>query len=354
MRTALHALPLIALVACVEVDGGDVRTPGKPDPVDKGGCTADATPTDVNRSMTIDSDDDPDFADVPDGCWQLWGTLRIESSRVTTLSKLKNLSNVTSLEIEDSGLTRIDVPITVDVYDEVLIRNNVRLTDISGVNFRDPDDQVARDLDITITDNPLLGDLGRLDYVREIARGLRIQNNAKLAAVELRDLDRVGAQGVTISTNAELVSIDLGQLASVGKLIVQTNAKLTTLGGVTATSIPGDVTISGNRALTQLSGMTALATVGGAVALDDNDALVSLDGLASLRAMATLSVSNNAALASLAQLNHATVTGNVTLLGNSALDWCKPHEIDHCATTGPVTLPTAPAQYDCPCWCRTN
>ena len=68
------------------------------------------------------------------------------------------------------------------------------------------------------------------------------------------------------------VLLPLARLDTVNRIEISSNTALTSIAGLTATSINGDVLVRGNRALTSLGTMSSLTQITGNLTIDDNDA----------------------------------------------------------------------------------
>lgn len=149
-------------------------------------------------------------------------------------------------------------------------------------------------------------------------------------------------------------------LATLGRLEVASNPQLTQISGLAATSISGDVTLRGNPVLATIGSMSSLTSIGGALVVDDNDALVDLTNLIPAgmnRISGGLTISNNARITGLGKLTTMLdgITGNVTITSNPTLSICSAIVVDHCAqvgTTAAVISGNSGTQNNCGnCWC---
>jgi hypothetical protein len=91
-----------------------------------------------------------------------------------------------------------------------------------------------------------------------------------------------------------------------------TDPEMTTLHLPCLASVGGDLWVKGgNERLTDLDGLAALSTIGGALTISQNDALLSIDGFASLEEVGVLTVDRNDSL--------GHINGFGSLLGAEAL-----------------------------------
>jgi hypothetical protein len=90
-----------------------------------------------------------------------------------------------------------------------------------------------------------------------------------------------------ITGDLEIVSTTVGNLAFLSSLV----------------RVGGELRLSGNDALLDLTGLDALEDIGGRLSVNYNDGLLDLSGLGSLHSLQSLSVVGNSALISVAGLN---------------------------------------------------
>ncbi len=371
------------LAACVAPVGGD---DSDRDPK-VGDCDLDDDSIKVvSKNYTFKSIDDIEDAELPSGCWDLDGTLRIESPNVTSLAKLGKLAAVTNLELINTKLTKLDFVEPVTVYETLDIRSNTSLGSLDGLTI-DQD----RAIKITVQDNGALtslaglSDLTKLEHKVDLAgtiltRGdLVIRGNAKLTTLGLTRLNEVmgrfeidgnGALAkidglsdlatvgdLRISNNAALTTIDIANLETVKAFEIADNAALTSFSGIRAHQIGGNLMIRNNRALTSFGSMFSLDSISGNVAIDNNAALTNLGMFTlTLRTVAgTMTVSNNPQLTDLGSVSHlGAIAGAVSITNNVKLPYCKALEIDHCVSSGAVSIVgnLNTTMTNCNCWCE--
>jgi hypothetical protein len=291
-----------------------------------------------------------DFDELPSGCWDLWGALKISGSEITSLAPLNKLVGVNELHLVGTKLTTLDAEMPLKVYGPITIANNSQLQNLANMSV-----EAADDLTITVTvdDNALLASIEGLADLTRIDGDLTITNNPKLAAVELGQLKQV--TGVTrISNNATVKTIGFVKLTVATRIEVTNNPALTTFGGFAAQSIK-DMLIRGNKALTTLGTMTQLDRIEGGLTIDDNDALTSI-GMFSTAAQyltGSLVVSNNANLSDLGRISHLLGIGSANFNSNPKLSSCKTVEVQACVRTlGSFSAVANLPQSNCPAnWC---
>lgn len=350
----IHKLSIATLLfasACMSQvgDEGGGSRPKKTSEETPPGCE---TPKEVTASITIRSD--ADFAQVPTECWDLFGKLRIEGAGIGSLAKLGQLKGVNDLEIVDTNLKTIDTKLPLAVYGAITITGNKQLTSLANMPVDNADNLTTA---YTVRNNPLLTSLDGLKYVKAVEGELRITDNAALTDIALDELTTVSG-AITIA-NTGATRIDLGSLQTVARLEISGNPKLTAFDGLAASAIKGDFVLRGNPALANLGVMSSVTRVEGAMTIDGNNALKNLDAFSSLQYItSSLSVTNNAGLETLGKLNRLSGIGTtVTITGNAALPYCSGHEIDHCVTSGAVTVTNNKANTQsaqCTCWCSAN
>lgn len=347
-RPTLLALLSSSLIACVAPVSTDTptRTPGSDD--NKSACAK--KPASAVEQLTSDViiRTAADWDDLPTGCWDLDGKLTLEGDTVTSLSKLSKLVAVTELELTDTKLTALDAPIYV--YESVSITGNAQLTNLDNLTI---DKHEA--FDVEIDDNAVLTDLGEIADLEVLHGNLLVTRNAKLAAVDLRDLTQVEGTA-RFSSNAALQTIDLGKLDTLYRLEVLDNGALTSIGSTPVRSIAKDVTIRNNAKLTSIGTMSSLESIGGSFTVDNNDALTTIGMFTSTMRYVTtaMTISNNNALTDLGQLSHLQLIGSVSVSGNTNLPFCRAQEINHCVPQhGTVTITgTNNSTMTCSCWCE--
>ena len=348
-----HEISLAALLllgaSCMGAVGEDPGTGSRPKQNEPSGCE---DPTEVTTPITIRSD--ADFAQVPKTCWDLFAKLRIEGPNVASLAKLGRLKGVDDLELVDTNLVTIDTQLPLAVYGAVTISGNKQLASLANMPVDNADNLTAT---YTIRNNPALTNLDGVKYIKAVEGELRITDNPLIADITLDELTSV--TGALTIANTGATRIDLGSLQTVARLEISGNPKLTTFAGLAASTIKGDFVLRGNPALACLGVVSSVTRVEGALTIDGNTALKNLDALFGLQLItSSLSVTNNTGLETLGRLSHLSGIGTtVTITGNTSLPYCLGHEIDHCVTSGIVTISnnkpdTQTAQ--CPCWCSTN
>lgn len=366
MRPILLGFLLSLTASCLADVGGD-ECVGKRCKVDggddgSGSATTAGCDNPVEKTTNITIRSASDFDALPTGCWSLNGDLRIESSAISTLARLGDLIEVNNLELVDTALTSIDTKKTIKVYGSLLVSGNTKLANLNNLAVKRWDGPVnggaTWSVGYTIRNNAALTAIDGLKYIVQVDSDLRITDNAKLATIELAELTKVTG-GVHI-TGTGATAIRLPVLSTLARLEVASNPALTQISGLAATSITGDVTLRGNPLLATIGSMSSLTQIGGALVVDDNDALVDLTNLVPAgmnRIFGGLTISNNARLTGLGKLSSMLdgVTGNVTITANPSLSICAAIVVDHCAqvgTTAAVISGLSGTQNNCGnCWC---
>ncbi len=349
-----HQLALVALLSlgasCMGQVGGDDGTRTRTgDDKKTPGCE---NPTKTETAVTIRSD--ADFATVPKACWDLYSKLRLEGPNIGSLAKLGQLKGVNDLELVDTNLKTIDTALPLVVYGSVTITGNKQLTSLANLSIENADDLTTS---YVIRNNLLLASLDGLKYVKASEGELRISDNPALSDITLDELTTV-AGALTIS-NTGATHLDLGSLQTVNRLEISGNTKLTTFDGLTTSTIQGDFVLRGNTALANLGSVSSLQRVEGNVVIDGNNGLANLDAFSGLQYItSSLTITNNTQLATVGHFSHLSGIGTtVTLTGNTALPYCLAHEIDHCVTSGVVTISNNKPNTQtatCNCWCGAN
>jgi hypothetical protein len=338
----LTALSLsLSLVACMADVGGDKagrdRMPSDDD------CEK------LEAEVTIR--ETADFDELPAGCWDLYGSLTISGSAITSLAPLNKLVGVNELRLVNTKLTTLDAEMPLKVYGPITISGNTQLASLDNLEVEAADDLA---ISVLVDDNALLADVDGLGELTRVDGDVTITNNPKLGAVTLNRLAQV--TGVTrISNNALLASIQLDKLSLVHRVELNNNVALKTIGGFAAVTIKGDVVIRGNRALTTLGTSASLDRIEGGLTIDDNDALASVGMFSTAMQYLTgvLTISNNANLTDLGQLSHMAGIGSANVSSNPKLTTCKIIELDRCVPQhGTVTNVGNLTGTQCPAtWC---
>jgi len=331
------------LGGCVAPVGGD--TSGRDHQTD----TSCKSPEKREENITIHSADD--FDKLPTGCWDLYGSLTLQGSDITSLDQLGQLVGVNNLFVTNTKLTTLDAKEPLHVYGSVSITGNSKLTDLDNLEVEHAEDLAVQ---VTVEDNAVLDSVTGLSDLTRIEGDLTITGNPKLSSLSLRQLTAV--DGTTrIADNAALTSVDLGKLQSVHRVELTNNTALTSFAGFAATGITGDVIVRGNRALTTLGTMGSLDRLEGNLTIDDNDALTSLGLFTTSMHYLTgqLSITNNGALADLGQLSRLQGIGSISINTNPNLSACVAQEVAQCVPQhGNVSISNNKTASNCTYWCN--
>ncbi|MBN2070187.1 MAG: hypothetical protein JW814_01920 [Candidatus Krumholzibacteriota bacterium] len=200
------------------------------------------------------------------------------------------------------------------------IYNNMALIDLSGLSSLT---SVGGRLEIY--NNDALTNLTGLGGIITVGESLEITGNDLLVNLGgLSGLTTIGTF-VEMINNASLNSISgLSNLTSIGgSLVIERNPVLTSLAGLEQITALGigeydiGLEISGDDALTNLTGLDNLASVTGGVQINGNDLLASLDGLGALASVGEyISINGNPLLATLAHLT-SLISAPALLVGSN-------------------------------------
>jgi hypothetical protein len=365
LTTLLLALTGVTTLGCVATVGGNECTSERCEEEEPGSGSATARdcsdPDDVEieganggKNITITSD--ADFAKLPDGCWALNGTLRLQGSAVTSVEKLGDLVDVNNLEIVDTQLATFDSLQQVTVYGHIRVSNNSKLTSFERVTATKWTGSQILAGDTTqyfqITDNAELANINGLKYLQSVGADLQIERNPKLASFELVELQSIS--GALTIKESGVTSVKLPMLETVTSIEIAQNPQLSTFSGLAAATI-GNVTFRQNAKLAQIGSMSSLNMITGNLIIDDNDTLADLYGLTSSlqRIVGQVTVSNNQVLTNLGQLSRLSlgIGLTVTVTSNPVLGYCKAYELDRCVSSGTVTNTGNGSQQSCTTWC---
>jgi hypothetical protein len=171
------------------------------------------------------------------------------------------------------ALARIEAPLLAAVDDRLELRGTA-LADLSGFP------QLAAAGDVALVGNP---HLVRVDAALTALDGLLLEGNPSLAALD--GLAAVTAiEHLHVAGNPALASLEgLHHVATAGDVVIDDNGIVTMEGLRSLHDVAGDLSISGNGALTSLAGLARLSRVGAALGIDGNPQ-VPADEVAALRA----------------------------------------------------------------------
>lgn len=307
--TTLTLAVLSSLAAACLGTTGDGRKPRGADTGTDPGQT-DRPCTKLQQDVTIRSA--ADMTTLPrTGCYDIYGKLTVQGQAITSLAGLNELNSVNELDLENTGVTAIDTRRPLGIYGGLTLTGNARLTNLKQLSFE------TASTGILIDGNPALTSLDPLGLddpqLLEVDGDLAITGNAALTAIPLGNLTKLTG-ALTVSGNPALTSLALGKLAGAGHIEITDNARLATLGAMSALyRVTGSVTIDGNPALTGLAAFTT--------------SLKFIDQ--------TLTISNNAALTDLGALKHVGLIGAISITNNTSLVSCRATEVDKC-TSHPI------------------
>jgi hypothetical protein len=284
----------------------------------------------TNGVMTIDSVSDF-AANVPrnGACWDLYGTLRIQGTAITSVAELGGLRSVNHLEVVDTALTTWDSKRTVEVYGNLLIDGNDNLTGIANMSLERWPENNEYLLGLTLTDNRSLTDIGTLAYTKELDTNLRVEDNAALTSISFRELRIVKGEVKVVSNNA-LKSLDFNSLGEVGAAFtLRMNAKLESF-SASELELAKDMSLLNNPKLRTIDPFTDLSSVG-IVTIDDNDSLQNLSGFSYLQIVTQLVLKGNAQLSDISGVyGWSSIFLGARVTDNPALPTCKVQAIATC------------------------
>ncbi len=289
-----------------------------------------------------------DFDKLPKGCWELYAKLTIQGSEITSIAKLNGLVSIDELELSGTGLTKIDSQHELEVYGPLKISANPKLTSL--------DKLVGKHLGTTsITGNAALTDVKVLATVDRLYGDLTITGNPALTTAALNTLVRIDGN-LTVNDTTTLVNLDLNRLTTISNLELSNNLALTTISGLPATSINGDMTLRGNRALSTIGTMSALYRITGSLTIDDNDALTNLSAFPQAMKFidGTLTITNNQVLSDISPMRRLAGIGpSITITGNPNLSVCRAFEVPNCVPgIGPVIIQNNKSANNCNTQCN--
>jgi len=241
-------------------------------------------------------------------CDHVTGELRITGEDISSLSGLSGLVRVggNGLQISNnSALESLDgLESLHTVLGEFTIQDNPVLKNIDGLSALTT---VTLDgvSSIRIQRNASLANLDGLSSLSDVPGGLIIHLNDALSDLSgLSNLTHVGTW-LHIAANPTLTDLNgLQGLKTVGALGIINNASLVDLSGLSnLETVQGIFEISWNHMLTHLNGLSSLTHVGSTgstmmgLLIENNATLNNLDGLSALQAVGNLVIEDNPLLA---------------------------------------------------------
>jgi hypothetical protein len=303
--TTVTLAVLSSLTAACLGTTGDGRKP-RGAGSDSGGSGSDDRPcTKVEKDVTIRSA--ADMTALPkSGCYDIYGKLTLQGQAITSLAGLDDINSVSELDLDHTAVAAIDTRHPLGIYGKLTVTGNARLTNLKQLSFETAPTGILIDGNAALTS---LDPLGLDDpQLQEVDGDIAITGNTALTAIPLGNLTKLTG-ALTVSGNAALTSLALGKLAGAGHVEISDNARLATLGAMSALyRVTGSVTIDGNPALTGLAAFTT--------------SLKYID--------LSLTISNNAALADLGALKHVSLIGAINITNNASLVSCRATEVDKC------------------------
>ena len=245
------------------------------------------------------------------------GDVTIEAQPIMNLADLACLTTIGGdLTLRDNpdlgdsfGLSSL-----IEVGRDVTLSGNGVLTDLIGFERLE---RVGRH--ITIADNEALFEvsIGFMN-VTQLPGDLTIRDNPNLIFIELLRLET--ARGLVLRNNPMLMEVVFGNLREVtGSFSVLENASLSGVGQFPILDTVDFVTVVGNATLQSLDALSSVTTIDGALDLRGNGALQNLDGLTSVTALnGDLIIHSNGSLANIDSLSNLQTIGDLMAVYNNA------------------------------------
>src|SRR3954470_17121128 len=209
------------------------------------------------------------------GCYDIYGKLTLQGQAITSLAGLDEINSVSELDLDHTAIAAVDTKHPLGIYGKLTVTGNAKLTNLKQLSFE------TASTGILIDGNPALTSLDPLGLddpqLQEVDGDIAITGNPALTAIPLGNLTKLTG-ALTVSGNAALTALALGKLASAGHVEISDNAKLPTLGAMSALyRVTGSVTINGNPALTGLGAFTtSLRYIDQGLTISNNAALTDL------------------------------------------------------------------------------
>lgn len=237
-----------------------------------------------------------------------------------TLANLNGLSNFTSV---------------ASLFGNLTIDNNDALTNVDGLYA------VTHLAGLHVKNNAALTDLDGLSNLPAVVfGGLIIENNAALTNFDALSGFQGLSSDIKIINNPSLTSLNgLSTLVGIGhidgphSLEITGNASLTNLNGLSSFEGVsfGNLIISSNNALTDISGLSKLKLVGQTLVIDQNPLLTNVNGLSQLEAVNGLRIEHNNSLTNLDGLSglNVIITHLVVRFNPALTDFCGLYNLFH-------------------------
>ena len=305
---------------------------------------------------------------------QITGNLYVGGSDITSVSGLSNITSISGKLTISGGPGLADAPFlnTITNIGDIdivfsdftsLSFNNLNsftgtidfqgLSKLSRVSFGG----LTAPKSVLITYCPLLTDLSFLSNIK--SADIISIDNIGATAITMDNLTKTGGVGLSYCQSLSTVSLkSLTNITGNSGLTLSNCSSLSNVNFNALTSISGKLTLSTTN-LTDLSGFNSLKTAG-ALAINNNSALVNFHGLDQLTALTSpavpgaaasanivpilngISINNNAKLTSLTGLQNVTTVPVIYISGNASLN-------DFCPFKAPITavstLPTYSYKY---------
>ena len=210
------------------------------------------------------------------------------------------------------------------------VTGDVNITDNNALCFLSPFGLTSVGGFLEITDNfdncggPII-DLASLTTVGE---HIEISGNDYMPSLTFTALTTVSGQngtGLSIDiTNNDIQMTTLSfpalSTATTGEFRVSGNANLASISAPMLLGVGEDLRLEDNNLVNTLT-FTALASVGGLINIDDEDAIVDLNGFPALATVKDLTINSNNALATISNMPLLTaMTGNLNITNNALLN----------------------------------
>lgn len=252
------------------------------------------------------------------GCTQIPGNLRIETSNITDLSQLVQITSVAGgIYIGETNLTNLNgLQNITHVGHDVRIRNNPLLTDISGLSNLNSDFVAWTGFGLEIRNNPQLSTCNLPNFCSYLLNSSNFRtilnnagdclNNNSMIAICTPPVLVCPPGTVTFNSQAEVNAFaatypDCTQIS--GSLYINGNdiTDLTPLGNITTVAHNFDIT---SESLTNLNGLQNLQKIGHTLYIAGTDSLTTLNGLDGLTEIkGELVISYNPALQDISALS---------------------------------------------------
>ncbi len=247
----------------------------------------------------------------------LGGKLTIESNLL-----LEDISALSNLTAAPGGILISDNPnlITIEglfaspfITEDLLITKNAKLESISGFAGLTEVEE-----DFEISDNPLLSTLSGFEALWN-AHDFTISKLPELSNFSaFNELDSIFSSFEFTEMNLANISA-FGSLNDLGDVYIEKNPFLVSVDNLIPNQLRGDLYIKNNTNLTDIQALSSLSRVPRGFYLTDNDALTNVNSVSNIKEIGNLIISGNSLLVDLSGFQGLDTVGFLVLDNNGGI-----------------------------------